>query len=155
MHLGTCSKWRGDLFYVLATSLLPSSKGLSHPLNRRTVSPRAMKPWSSSSYSHALLTCIIFKILQLTMICHATAQAVIRQLPTAAARARSQFRSWRICCGQSSIGAVFLHALQFLLPVLIPPTSIFINHLIFMVSILRALLTNLESLWRGMPAYLC
>jgi hypothetical protein len=53
----------------------------------------------------------------------AIAQAVSHQLPTAAARVQAQFRLCEICDGQSGTGAGFLRALQFPLPILIPPTA--------------------------------
>jgi hypothetical protein len=51
------------------------------------------------------------------------AQAVSRQLPTVAARVRSQVRSRGICGKQSGTGACFLRVLRFPLPILIPPTT--------------------------------
>jgi hypothetical protein len=53
----------------------------------------------------------------------ATAQAVNRRLPTAAARVRTQVRLCGICGGQSGTGAGFLRVLRFLLPILVPPTA--------------------------------
>jgi hypothetical protein len=50
------------------------------------------------------------------------AQAVIRQLPTAAARVTAQVRSCRICGRQSGTGAGFLRVLRFPLSI-IPPTA--------------------------------
>jgi hypothetical protein len=52
-----------------------------------------------------------------------TAQAVSRRLLTAVARVRAQIRSCEDCGGQSGIGVGFLRVLQFLLPILIPPTA--------------------------------
>jgi hypothetical protein len=51
------------------------------------------------------------------------AQAVSRRLPTAAARARAQVRSYVICGGLSGTEADFLRVLRFPLPILIPPTA--------------------------------
>jgi hypothetical protein len=51
----------------------------------------------------------------------AIAQAVSRQLPTAAARVQAQVRLCRICGGQSGTGADFRRVLRFPLPILIPP----------------------------------
>jgi hypothetical protein len=51
------------------------------------------------------------------------AQAVSRQLPTVAARVRSQVRSCGICDAQSGTGASFLRLLPFPLSILIPPTA--------------------------------
>jgi hypothetical protein len=56
-------------------------------------------------------------------ISRATAQAVSRRLPTAAARFRAQVRSCGICGGQSGTAAGFLRVLRFALPILIPPTA--------------------------------
>jgi hypothetical protein len=53
----------------------------------------------------------------------AIAQAVSRQLPTAAARIRARVRSCGICGGQSGTGAGFLRVLRFPLPILIPPAA--------------------------------
>jgi hypothetical protein len=53
----------------------------------------------------------------------ATAQAVSRRLPTAAARVRYQFRSCGICGGQSGAWAGFLRVLWFPLPIFIPPIA--------------------------------
>jgi hypothetical protein len=49
----------------------------------------------------------------------ATAQAVSRRLPTAAARVRS----CGICGGQTGAGAGFLRVLRFPLPIIIAPTA--------------------------------
>jgi hypothetical protein len=54
---------------------------------------------------------------------HAIAQAVIRRLPTAAARIWGQVRSCGIYGGQCDTGAGFLQVLRFTLPVLIPLTA--------------------------------
>jgi hypothetical protein len=54
---------------------------------------------------------------------HAIAQAVSRQLPTAAAPVRSQVRSCRICGKQNGMGTGFLRVLRFPLLNLIPPTA--------------------------------
>jgi hypothetical protein len=51
-------------------------------------------------------------------------QAVNRRLPTAAARVRSQVTSCGIYGGQSVAGAGIVWVLRFLLPILIPPTSL-------------------------------
>jgi hypothetical protein len=53
----------------------------------------------------------------------ATAQAVSRWLPTAAARVRALVSSSGIYGGQSGSGAGFLRVLRFPLPIFIPPTS--------------------------------
>jgi hypothetical protein len=53
----------------------------------------------------------------------ATAQAVSRQFPTAAARVRAQVRSCGVCGGQSVTGAGFLRLFRFPLQILIPPTA--------------------------------
>jgi hypothetical protein len=50
-----------------------------------------------------------------------------RQIPTAASRVRSQFRSCGICGGRSGTGTGFLRVLRFSLPIHIPliaPTKI-------------------------------
>jgi hypothetical protein len=59
----------------------------------------------------------------------ATAHAVSRWLPTAAARVRSRVCSSGICGGQSGAGAGFLRALKFPLPVFIPTILHHHNHL--------------------------
>jgi hypothetical protein len=53
----------------------------------------------------------------------ATAQAVSRWLPTAAARIRVRVWSSGICGGQSGAGAGFHGVLRFPLPIFIPPNS--------------------------------
>jgi hypothetical protein len=53
----------------------------------------------------------------------AIAQAVSRQLLTAAARIRSQVKSCGICGGQSGNAAGFLRVLRFHLSILIPTTA--------------------------------
>jgi hypothetical protein len=53
----------------------------------------------------------------------ATAQAVSRWLPTAAARVRARVWSGGICGGQSGAGAGFLRVLRFPMPIFIPPNS--------------------------------
>jgi hypothetical protein len=53
----------------------------------------------------------------------ATAQAVSRRLPTAAARVRAQVRSCGISGRQSGAGAGFLRVFRFPLPIPIPPTA--------------------------------
>jgi hypothetical protein len=55
----------------------------------------------------------------------ATAQAVSRRLPTAAAQVRSQVRSCGICGGQSGTEAGFLRIFRFLLPILILQTALY------------------------------
>jgi hypothetical protein len=45
------------------------------------------------------------------------------QRPTAAARVRTQVRSYRICGGQSDKATGVLQVLQFPLPIIIPPNS--------------------------------
>jgi hypothetical protein len=61
------------------------------------------------------------KVIQ--VLGRATPQAIIRRLPTAAARVRSQVKSRKICGGQSGTGAGFLRALLFPLQILIPSTA--------------------------------
>jgi hypothetical protein len=51
------------------------------------------------------------------------AQAVSRQLPTAAAHVRAQLKSCGICGGQSDTGAGFLRVLRFPLSILIQPNA--------------------------------
>jgi hypothetical protein len=53
----------------------------------------------------------------------AIAQAVIRWLPTAAARVQTRVQACGICGGQSGSGAGFLRVLRFPLPIFIPPIS--------------------------------
>jgi hypothetical protein len=53
----------------------------------------------------------------------AIAQAVSRQVPTAAARVRAHVRSCGICGGQIGTGAGFLRVLRFPLPMLIPAAA--------------------------------
>jgi hypothetical protein len=53
----------------------------------------------------------------------ATAQAVSRWLPKAAARVRARVWSSGICSGQCGAGAGFLRVLRFPLPIFIPPNS--------------------------------
>jgi hypothetical protein len=53
----------------------------------------------------------------------AIAQAVIRRLPTAAARVRVQVRSCGVCGGQRGAGAGFVRVLRFPQPILVPPTA--------------------------------
>jgi hypothetical protein len=53
----------------------------------------------------------------------AMAHAVIRQLPTAAARIQALVRACGICGGQNGNRAGFLRVLRFPLPILIPPTA--------------------------------
>jgi hypothetical protein len=55
----------------------------------------------------------------------AIAQAVSCQLPTTEGRDWSQDKSCGICGGQSGTGAGFLRALQFVLPIFIPPNASF------------------------------
>jgi hypothetical protein len=50
----------------------------------------------------------------------AVAQAVSRQLPTAAARVRARFKSYGIFGGQRGYGTGFLLVLLFLLPIILP-----------------------------------
>jgi hypothetical protein len=57
------------------------------------------------------------------LLCCATAQAVSRWLPTAAARVRVRVWSDGICGGQSGAGAGFLRVLRFPLPIFMPPNS--------------------------------
>jgi hypothetical protein len=58
----------------------------------------------------------------LKLMGRATAEAVSRWLPTAAARVKSRVWSSGICGGQSDVGAGFLRVLRFPLP-FIPPNS--------------------------------
>jgi hypothetical protein len=71
-------------------------------------------------------SCVVVPLLQghicLLMVCtciRAIAQAVSRRLSTAAARVRSQLKSFGICNGQNESGAGFLLVLRFPLPILI------------------------------------
>jgi hypothetical protein len=59
----------------------------------------------------------------LILMGRATAQAVSRRLPTAAARVRAQVKSCGTCGGQSGTRAGFLLALRFPLPIFIPSTA--------------------------------
>jgi hypothetical protein len=52
------------------------------------------------------------------------AKAVSRRLPTAAARVRSQVRSYAIRDGKGVTEACFLRVLQFPLPIPIPPNAV-------------------------------
>jgi hypothetical protein len=51
------------------------------------------------------------------------AQAVSRQLPTAAARVRARFRSCGICVGRSGTGTGFVRVFQLPLPIRILPLA--------------------------------
>jgi hypothetical protein len=51
------------------------------------------------------------------------AQAVSCRIPTAAARVRSQVKSYGISGGLTGTGACFLRVLRFPLPILIPSTA--------------------------------
>jgi hypothetical protein len=53
----------------------------------------------------------------------AIAQAVSRQLPTAAARVRVRIRPCGICGGQIGTGEGFLRVIRFLLSIRIPPIA--------------------------------
>jgi hypothetical protein len=57
------------------------------------------------------------------VIGRAIAQAVNRQLSTAAVRVRAQVNLCGICGGQSGTGAGFFRVLRFPLPILIPPAT--------------------------------
>jgi hypothetical protein len=59
----------------------------------------------------------ICKYIYIVIYGRALAQAVSRQLPTAAACVRSQVRSCGTCGGQSGTGAGYIRALPFHLPI--------------------------------------
>jgi hypothetical protein len=79
-------------------------------LNHRRVTRRPSKPKTFSGSATALLGRV-------------TAQAVSRRLPTAAALVQAQVRSCVVSGGENGNGAILLQVLQFLLPILIPPTA--------------------------------
>jgi hypothetical protein len=78
-----------------------------------------------SNTSEPLNVCHLFNFVTTSYFQHgcATAQAVSRWLPTAAAQVRAWIRSCGICGGRSGTGAGFLRVLRFLLPVIAPTAS--------------------------------
>jgi hypothetical protein len=70
-----------------------------------------------------LEACLTRNIYSKMDLGRAIAQAVNRQLPTAAAWVRARIRSCGICGEQSGTGAGFLRVLWFPLPIRIPPIA--------------------------------
>jgi hypothetical protein len=81
-----------------------------------------MNPFHTFTHSFNTLINIIFPFTYRSYY-RATAQAVGRRFPTAAARVRAQATSCGICCGQSGAVEGFLRVLRFPLPILFPLTA--------------------------------
>jgi hypothetical protein len=81
-----------------------------------------IKFWSRSDYPSIAIRIAAVSVSLLVTVPYFYNYGLNRQLPTTAARVRSQIRSCEICGGQSGSGTCFLRVFRFPLPIFIPPT---------------------------------